>query len=53
MTRFSKHLTIGPGGVKCPCCFPAPGSKERKAEFRIAKRKEKIVAMKAEKQNEI
>lgn len=48
MTRFNKHLTIGPGGVNCPCCFPAPGSKERKAEFRRAKRREKIEAMKVE-----
>lgn len=51
VTRFNKHLTIGPGGVKCPCCFPAPGTPERRAEFRRAKRKEKLAAMKVEKQN--
>ena len=53
MTRFNKHLTIGPGGVKCPCCFPAPGSIGRRAEFRRAKRKETLAAMKVEKQNEV
>lgn len=42
----NKHLTIGPGGRKCACCFPAPGSKERAAEYRAAKRKEKQEAMK-------
>lgn len=48
----NKHLTVGPGGVKCPCCFPSPGSKERKAEFRRAKRKEKRAALKVEKENQ-
>lgn len=37
----NKHLTIGPGGRNCVCCFPAPGSKERRAEYRRAKRIEK------------
>lgn len=35
----SRYLTIGPGGRKCNCCFPAPGSKDRRAQFRIAKRR--------------
>lgn len=34
-----KHLTVGVGGRRCPCCFPAPGSKARKAAFRSAKRR--------------
>lgn len=42
----NKHLTIGPGGRKCSCCFPAPGSKWRAAEYRSAKREEKREAMK-------
>ena len=38
MVKVSRYLTVGPGGMKCNCCFPAPGSKSRKAEFRSAKR---------------
>lgn len=45
-SRYSTHkfLSIGPGGRKCSCCFPAPRSKARKADFRSAKRKEKRIA---------
>jgi hypothetical protein len=39
MPKVSRFLCIGPGGRKCICCFPAPGSKGRKAAYRIAKRK--------------
>lgn len=46
--NVKKHLTIGPGGMNCVCCFPAPGSKERKAEFRRAKRREQRTAIKNE-----
>jgi len=46
--RYSKYLHVGPGGIKCNCCFPAPGSKERKKEFRRAKRKEKQDSLKYE-----
>lgn len=42
----TKHLSIGPGGKRCVCCFPAPGSKARKAEFRRAKKKERAEAVK-------
>ncbi len=35
----NKHLHIGPGGKSCTCCFPAPGSKDRRAKFRSAKRR--------------
>lgn len=44
----NKHLKIGPGGKRCICCFPAPGSKERYLEFRRAKRKEAKEAFKCE-----
>ena len=40
MTKPSRFLCIGPGGKKCSCCFPAPGSKDRRAQFRSAKRKD-------------
>jgi len=43
--NIKKHLCIGPGGIDCHCCFPAPGSRERKLEFRRAKRREKREAM--------
>lgn len=41
----NKHLTMGPGGRYCACCFPAPGSKARRLEYRLAKNKEKKLAM--------
>ncbi len=34
------HLRVGPGGRRCACCFPAPGSMERRKRFRVAKRKQ-------------
>lgn len=37
MTPIKKFLSVGPGGMKCACCFPAPG--KRKEKFRTAKRK--------------
>ena len=37
---MNKYLRVGPGGVKCACCFPAPGSKDRRWRVRIAKKKE-------------
>lgn len=44
----SKHLHVGPGGTTCSCCFPPPGSKARKAEFRSAKRRDEREAISAE-----
>lgn len=46
-----KTLHVGPGGVDCNCCFPAPGSKARKLEYRRAKREEKREALKIEEVN--
>jgi len=37
MTKTSRFLCVGPGGTRCACCFPAPGSRARRAEFRRAK----------------
>lgn len=34
---YKKMVNFGPGGMKCPCCGPAPG-KVRKATLRRAKR---------------
>lgn len=45
---FSKHLQVGPGGVKCSCCFPRRGSKSRRRAFRQAKRRDDRSAMKFE-----
>jgi len=47
--KHSRSLCIGPGGRKCNCCFPAPGSKARKLEYRRAKRTDEREAMKCEK----
>lgn len=37
---YAKCFSCGPGGMKCPCCGPAPG-KDRKAFLRRAKRSQK------------
>ncbi len=44
--NFMKHLNVGPGGIKCGCCFPAAG--KRKKEFRKIRR-----MLKAELVNEL
>lgn len=49
---YLKCLHVGPGGVDCNCCFPAPGSKARKLEYRRAKRVEKREAFKLEEINQ-
>lgn len=41
----NKHLHIGSGGLHCTCCFPAPGSRDRRSQFRKAKRKAQREAM--------
>ena len=46
--KHSRNLKIGPGGRRCVCCFPAPKSKERRLEYRAAKRKDAKDAMRAE-----
>lgn len=43
-----KFLNVGPGGRRCICCFPAPGSKDRRAMFKAAKRRDKRLAFKLE-----
>lgn len=47
----SKFLCVGPGGVRCACCFPAPGSKHRKRLIRTAKRREAREAARLERLN--
>jgi len=27
--HYKKYANIGPGGMNCPCCAPAPGSFRR------------------------
>lgn len=51
MKRVYKFLCVGPGGTRCTCCFPAPGSRARKLEYRRAKRREKRDAMRVEREN--
>lgn len=46
-----KHLMIGPGGMRCSCCFPPRGSKARKGEYRRAKLRERREAMRIEEQS--
>ena len=40
---YRKHYAIGPGGIRCPCCYPPPGPKRRKLE-RTFKRRERQTA---------
>jgi hypothetical protein len=40
MSQKHKHPTSGPGGFKCPCCFPKPGSKHRHELFKKAARED-------------
>jgi len=42
---YKRHARIGPGGMGCPCCAPAPG-KARKRALRTAKRREREAARK-------
>jgi hypothetical protein len=49
--HVKKHLTVGPGGRRCICCFPAPGSRDRKLEYRSAKRRAAREAMQVENDN--
>lgn len=42
--HLPKGVYIGPGGYKCPCCFPGPGHKH--FEFRSAKRKRDVKLIK-------
>jgi hypothetical protein len=48
---YKRQSPVGPGGMKCACCAPAPG-KERKSAKRRWKRIEKRESLK-EARNEI
>ena len=37
---YKRYSLVGPGGHRCPCCYPAPGKKRNFME-RIWKRREK------------
>ncbi len=37
--NYTRFLHVGPGGRKCTCCFPGPGTKDRRAQYRLAKRR--------------
>jgi hypothetical protein len=39
-------LRVGPGGINCCCCFPAPGTRARRRMFKTARRKAKAQALK-------
>lgn len=41
----NRYLNIGVGGRNCICCFPAPRSKDRRAQYRRAKRRADREAM--------
>lgn len=53
MVKTSRYLCIGPGGRRCNCCFPAPRSKDRRAQYRYAKRKADREAMRNAEQDMI
>jgi hypothetical protein len=39
-STYKKHAKIGPGGMRCHCCGPAPG-RDRKRAKRAWKRSER------------
>lgn len=41
---YKKYSRVGPGGMNCPCCGPAPG-KKRKWFMRYWKRQERRLAI--------
>ena len=42
MTKLEKKvMNVGPGGLGCACCAPAPGTKERRKMVRKARRRVK------------
>jgi hypothetical protein len=43
-SEHKRTMVVGPGGMNCTCCGPAPG-KDRKAAMRTSKRREKRAAM--------
>lgn len=51
MIHPKRFINVGPGGINCACCAPAPGSKARKIMFRTAKRRAKRAAFKCEQLN--
>ena len=42
---YKRYSHVGPGGMNCTCCGPAPG-KERKFYMRLWKRQERQSAIK-------
>lgn len=43
--RKRKYLSVGPGGMRCACCGPAPGKTKRDA-IRTANKRERTEARK-------
>jgi hypothetical protein len=43
-SEHKRTMVIGPGGMKCACCGPAPGD-TRKRAMRTSKRRERREAM--------
>jgi len=41
MVKTTRYLPIGPGGMKCYCCWPKRSPKSRRALFRTAKSRER------------
>jgi hypothetical protein len=48
--QINKHLSVGPGGTNCRCCFPQD-RKGRKLEYRRAKHREAHEALRIEQLN--
>lgn len=47
-----KFFRCGPGGWQCACCFPPRGTKERKKEVRLAKKRAAKEDFRLEQMNE-
>lgn len=46
--KSNEKFGSGPGGMNCVCCFPAPGSKERRKIIKAYRRKEAREAFRCE-----
>lgn len=44
--EYRRYTRVGPGGRKCSCCYPAPGTSRRIAE-RVFKRKYQVAERRA------
>lgn len=50
---WKKMMGVGPGGVRCSCCFPAPGTQARKVMQRNLRKRLKAEVAQALRADEV